>query len=258
MAIKPKRDPIGPVDPGLHKLGFQRIKPIRIKRIAMEVSAETKAGKTRLILTMTPPVAILNFDRSLNDILPEFPDVDLIVKDFSQKYSEGEVVGQAQAEMLEREFGAAYRALLDNKHVRSIGIDKGTTLWEVMRYAEWGKITNIKAHHYVPVNARMRRYMSAYLSHDKNLIVTHDTKEEWLDEKPTGRMLVDGFKYTPSLMQVNASMWREKEGDREFKMLITGCGTNADLVGWEFVNADIDFKKIAPMVMDDTSAADWR
>lgn len=257
------RDPIGPVDPSLVKLGFSRIKPNRIKRIGMEVSGDTKCGKTHLIMTMTEPIAIINFDRSLQDILPEFPGVDLIVKDFSDMYGEIEDSTNPQARMTkakaaEAQFAAALKGLFEHRHVRSIAVDKGTTLWELIRVAEWGNISNIKAHHYVPVNARMRAYMSMYMAHDKNFLVTHDTKEEWVNEKPTGRQLVDGFKYTSSLMQVNASMWRDKDGDRDFKMEITGCGTNAELVGWEFVGADVNWKKIAPMVLDDTVAADWK
>jgi hypothetical protein len=224
----------------------------------MESSGDTKSGKTRLIFTMPEPIAIVNFDRSLQDILPEFPDKDFVVMDFSERYAGAEDANQAQAKMLEKEFAAGLRGLFEHRHVKSIAVDKGTTLWEVVRVAEWGRISNIKAHHYVPVNARMRAYMSWYIAHNKNFMVTHDAKEEWVNEKPTGRMLVDGFKYTSSLMQVNVIMSREKDGDRDFVLEVTGCGTNADLVGWEFKGEDIDFKKIALKAMDDTLPSDWR
>jgi len=255
--MKPKGNPIGIVDPDLARLGFVRIKPVRQKRISMEVSGPTKTGKTRLILTMTEPIGILNTDRSLQDILPEFPNVDLIVKDFSDKFTPGEALTQKQAKLLEREFASAYQGLLEHKHVRSIGVDKWTTIWEVARYAEFG-VASMRAHHYVPVNLRMRGYASGYQGHDKNVLLVQDVKEEWIGEKSTGRLIIDGFKYTPGLMQVNASMRREEGDDREFVLGITGCGLNADLVGYEFKGKSVDFKKIAPMVLLDTTASDWK
>ena len=43
-----------------------------------------------------------------------------------------------EAEQAEREFADCYVALLEDPLVRSVGIDKGTTLWEVLRYAQFG------------------------------------------------------------------------------------------------------------------------
>lgn len=260
MIKKKKKGPIQGVDPDLADLGFKRIKPVRRTRISMEVSSKTKAGKTRLTLTMTEPIGILNTDRALEDILPEFPNVDVIVKDFSQKIAPGEKLNQAQAKLLEAEFDEAYQALMEHKHIRSVSVDKWTTIWEVARFAEFG-VASVKAHHYVPVNLRMRGYASRYQEHNKNVLFLQDMKEEWVGDKPTGRFIVDGFKYTPGLVQVNAFMWREEETDAEdqgFRLKITGCGLNAELVGWEFKNEGIDFRKIASMVLVDTKASDWR
>lgn len=260
-----KTNPFGAVDPALAKLGFSRIKPVRKRRISVEVSSKTKGGKTRFGLTGPQPVGILNTDRSLDDILPEFPDVDVIVKDFSNKFVPGEELSQNEAKALEADFARAYRALYEARGVRTIMVDKWTTLWEVARYAEFGK-ASVKAHHYVPVNLRMRGYLGMFQQHDKNLILTQDVKEEWIGEKPTGRWIVDGFKYTPGMMQVNAFMWREETGDREFMMRIDGCSLNAELVGWEFSSGDesplkygaISWASVATMVMPDTKVSDWQ
>jgi hypothetical protein len=251
-----KSNPIGAVDPELAKLGFKRLKARRIPRISMEVSGKTKGGKTHLMMTMTEPIGIINTDRALDDILPEFPDVDFVLKDLSPMFAPGQELGQKEAQLIEREFSRAYDGLLGNRHVRSIGIDKWTAMWEVARYAEFGR-ASVKAHHYVPVNMRMRGYLMKYQSHDKNLLLLQDVKEEWINEKPTGRYIVDGFKYTPGLMQVNAFAYREEEGNRLFKLQITGCGLNSDLMGWEFEGDGVDWHKIAPMVLPDTKASDW-
>lgn len=249
----------GPVDPALAKLGFTRIKPVRIKRITMEVSGLTKTGKTRLGLTMPQPIGLINTDRSLTDVLPEFPNVDVSVIDLSGMFNEGEELSQGQAKAIEQKFSAAYRALLAHPRVRSVVVDKWTAMWEVARYAEFGK-ASVKAHHYVPVNLRMRGYLTAVQNTAKNVLLIQDTKEEWINEKPTGRLIVDGFKYTPSLVQVNAQMRRESPADEDagFRLAITGCGVNADLMGWEFENEDINWPKIGSMALTDTKMSDWK
>lgn len=255
MAVK--TNPMKGVDPALAKLGFNRIKPVRKKRLSMDVKGKTKSGKSRLIFQMPQPIGILNFDRSLDDLIAEFPDVDVIVKDMSHMISPGEALTQQEAQAIEAEFKKGYDALLNHQHVRSVGIDKGTTLWEVARYAEFGS-ASARAHHYVAVNLRMRGYLLAYQQHMKNVVITHDLKEEYVDEKPTGRMIIDGFKYTESLMQVNTTMWREEKDDREFKLRIDGCALNAGVVGEELEDDNITFGQIALLVLEDTQPSDWR
>lgn len=250
-----KTNPMKGVDPSLSKLGFSRIKPVRRKRISMEVSGKTKTGKTRLALTMTPPIGLINTDRSLEDILPEFPDVDLVVKDLGPMFSPGQPLSQKQAQQIEAQFSSAYDALLES-HVRSIVVDKFTTIWEVARFAEFG-VASVKAHHYVPVNLRMRGYIGKFQQHDKNLLLIHEVKEEWKNEQPTGRWIVDGFKYTPGLVQVNGFMDRE-EGGGDFILSITGCALNAELVGWDFKGEDVNWPNLASMVMPETKKGDWQ
>lgn len=254
-----KTNPIGAVDPALVKMGFTRIRPrTGPKRMSMEVSGKTKAGKTRLILKSTPPIGVLNTDRSLKDLLEldEFADLDLVVKDFSGIFTPGEQLSQAEAKALESDFARSYRQLYESKVIRSIGISKWTTLWEVARFAEFG-VASMKAHHYVPVNLRMRGYLGMFDRGGKNLILEQDVKEEWVGDKPTGRFIIDGFKYTPGLVQVNAQMWRE-DGGGDFVLGITGNALDGSLVGMEFRNDDIDFKKIASYAVPGTTIKDWR
>jgi len=252
-----KTNPLAGVDPVLAKLGFTRIKPTKRNWFSMEVSGKTKTGKSRLSLKMTEPIGILNTDRSLLDVLEEdeFKAVDFVVKDFSQKIAPGEELDQRQAQMLEREFASGYQGLMEHKLMRSVSIDKWTTIWEVARYAEFGK-ASVKAHHYVPVNLRMRRYASLYQEHNKNVMFIEDVKEEWVAEKSTGRWIVDGFKYTPSLVQVNAVMGRDE--DLDFYLEITGSGLNTSVVGTKLYNDEIDFKRLALMVLPNTLPGDWK
>jgi len=251
-----KVNPMRGVDPSLAKLGFKRIKPVRRKCISMEVNGKTKSGKTRLCLTMPEPVGFINTDRSLQDILPEFPDLDIVLMDLAPMFAPGEPLNQGLARDIERKFATAYAGLWESG-VKSIVVDKFTTMWEVARFAEFG-VASVKAHHYVPVNMRMRGYIMKYQQYEKNLLLVHEVKEEWVNEKSTGRWIVDGFKYTPGLMQVNASMEREEDGDRDFTLTVTGCGLDADLTGKVFTNDEINFKEVAMKALPDTLPGDWK
>lgn len=251
-----KVNPIGQVDLELARLGFKRLDPTRRRRISMELSGKTKTGKTRFGLTMTEPIGILNTDRALDDILPEFPHTDLVVKDLSDMFPVGEALSDKEAKLIEAEYARGYNGLMEHKHVRSVMVDKWNTMWEVARFAEFGR-ASVKAHHYVPVNLRMRGYLLKFQQHDKNLLLIQDVKEEWLNDKPTGRWVVDGFKYTSGLVQVNLFMSRDE--NKVFHMEVQGCGLNADLVGWDFTDKMINFKQnLAPMVLADTDPKDWR
>jgi hypothetical protein len=255
--VRGKSNPIGPVDPALAKLGFQRVRTDRKKRIIAELGGKTKTGKSRFGLTLTEEIGVLNTDRSLEDLLPEFPEVRVVVKDLSGMFDPGKELNQKEAVLIQSEFDRGYRALLASPRIKSVMVDKWNTVWEVVRYAAFGR-ASVKPHHYVAVNMQMRGYLAMAQQSDKNVLLIQDLKEEWVNEKPTGRWVVDGFKYTGGLAQLNLVASRDEEGGRDFHLEVTGCGTNAALVGWDFKNEKINFREnVAKLVLPDTEAKDW-
>jgi len=239
-------------------LGFERPRRTRQRRQCWLGAGKTKTGKTRFGLTFPGPIAVLSFDRAIEDVLHEVPGADVVVKDFTRSFKLGEPMTQAQAQAVEAEFAKAYLGALEHKDIRTVMIDKGTTLWEIMRYAEWGKIDHVKAHHYVGVNSRMRRYLLAFQDSTKNVYIVDDVKEEWDDNgKPTGQFKREGFKHTPGLVQVCASFERVEKG-KDFFMTLEECALNSSLIGWKFEGPEIDFRQIAGMVMTDSVAEDWK
>lgn len=251
-----RKDPIGAVDSRLKVLGFTRIKAVRKAKLSMDARGRTKSGKSRLMLTMPEPIGILNFDRSLETLLSEegFKNKDVVVKDLTKFIRPGEKLTRSEAQKAEAEFAEAYRALLSHPKIKSVGVDKGTTLWEIMRFAEFGQ-ASAKAHHYVPVNLRMRGYLMMPEDHNKNVIFLHDLKEEWAGEKPTGRWVADGFKYASSLVQENVDLYRDDDGD--FVLKLQGSALDGTAVGTEWYGEDIDFVKIAAQITD-TLPSEWR
>lgn len=222
----------------------------------MLVSGKTKVGKSRFGLTMPGPIAVINFDRSLIDLLPQFPKKDILLLDLSGEYAGG--LDAAKAKRLESAFAKAWETALSSPEVRSVMVDKTSTLWEIVRWAEFGKIDRVMPHHYVPVNTRMRSYIAAVIASDKNVLLIDDSKEEWVNEKPTGRLVRDGFKHADSLVQISASMDRRvRDEGKPFVMTIDTCSMNAELVGWEFEDANINFAEVASMAVPDSNREDW-
>lgn len=236
----------------LSSLGFKRpeFKPVR--RLSMLAYGKTKTGKSRFGLTMPGPIAVINFDRALTDLLPQFPKKKILLLDLSGEYAGG--LNQKKAERLEAQFAAAWAEALKSKEVRSVMVDKTSTLWEIVRWAEFGKIDHVKPHHYVPVNSRMRSYISSVIDSDKNVLMIDDTKEEWVNEKPTGRFVRDGFKHSDSLVQISLQFERK---DKTFTTTVDSCAMNADLAGWEFEDENINFPELATMAVPDSNREDW-
>ena len=213
-------------------------------------SGKIKTGKTRFGLTFPGPIAVINFDRQIEDLIAEFPDVDVVVKRLEQSPWGAT---QAEAQALEMDFSRALKAAHANPHIRTVMIDKVTTLWELVRFAEFGKLAGVRPRNYEAANLRMRGYLSLYQASGKNAYYVEDVKDEWLDDKPTGRVIRDGFKQSAGIAQVVVSFDRE---GKSFGMAFDEC-INSTLIGTRFNGEDINFKGLAPLVMPEIDPAVW-
>jgi hypothetical protein len=232
--------------------GFKKPTYKRKARLITLVYGLTKTGKTRFALTAPAPIAFINFDRSLEDVLPDFKGLDIGIADYSDDLG---VLDQAAATKVMARFQTDYAAALADPRVKTVVVDKLTTLWEVMRWARLGKVTQVRPHHYTQVNQEMRQYMLMPQATDKNVIFIEDVKEEWLNEKSTGRMVRDGFKHGSTLVQLELEFTRnEDEIDMEedelgFHAIIKGSSVSAAMVGFDFEGDQIDFKFIAEALL---------
>lgn len=279
------------------------------RRIILAVDALDKAGKTRFGFTAPKPILYLDLDIGREGVVDQFKHPLIVVsKPFvfrslesmfapenKNKASDDIAMEKALPE-LER-FRRTYLAGLREPIVRYRGkplrartiiIDTGTEVWELLRLCEFGKLTQVKPHHYAAVNGMMRDLVRAGFDSDVNVIWLHKLKGEWAQAadgkaNKTGTLERQGFGDMAFLVQANALLyraptagrdkpWRWKAGealqefpvekraetkDLGFRFRIGNSRHDPSLEGLELQNEMIDFKTIAQMMVPDSTEADW-
>lgn len=246
--------------------GYTLAKATTLRRLVVGVEAMEKEGKTTFALTAPDPIAVINMDVGMEGVVDKWVKKKKVwvatigyrdVKDPKEWVRARDTMEQA------------YLDALADKDTRTLVMDTGTEVWELERLAEFGKIDHIKPHHYGPVNARMRDLIKRVYDTGKNLIILHKMKEQYVDDKATGRMIRSGFGDMPYIMQVNVRLWRRSKeekkkkggepvkGDLTFGLTVLDCRQNAELTGEVLEEPMNDFATLATMVYPDTKEEDW-
>jgi len=214
------------------------------------VQGPDKSGKTTFACTAPGPVLLVNTDQGDEGVITpaKFPGKDIYIVDICPG-TEFVALGQeAKAEEAFETFKEAYRWGLN--HCNTIVWDKADHIWELARLVILGRLTNIRPHHYTEVNNTFRYLIKEADSvKNVNLILIHNLKEEWIDEKFTGRLVRAGFKETGGLVQTSVTT---NFSDGEFGGTIDFCRQNMDLCGEELTGIGFDFENLLELVFGDS------
>jgi hypothetical protein len=233
--------------------GFTRANSVMKRRLIMSVEALEGAGKTRFALTTPAPIALINLDEGLEGLVEPFQERKAIYVASVKLTTSGkreEIIGAAEKELAKVETN--YQTAL--KQARSIIIDTGTELWELLRLSAFGRLDKVMPHQYAEPNQMMTRLIKQAYDSDANLIITHRLKPEWVNDKKTGAYEFSGMKDVPFLVQCHARMWRDEDG---YHLRVGKCRQNASIVGLELTNGMIDFQTLASFVFPDSEPKDW-
>jgi hypothetical protein len=233
--------------------GFTRANGVLKRRLILSIEALEGVGKTRFTLTAPAPIAFLNFDYGLEGVIEKFQvDKAIYVAAIKLDFQgdKDRIIRAAEDEL--KKFEINYQTAL--RQARTIVIDTGTELWELMRLAAFGKLSQVLPHHYAPVNQEMTRLIKLAYESEVNLILTHKLKEQWINDKKTGLYEFAGNKDIPSLVQCHARLWSDPDG---FHLQVGKCRQNVQCVGLELRNEMIDFATLATFVFPDTTHGDW-
>lgn len=235
-------------------------------RLIMSVMGKEKEGKTHFALTAPGPVGYLNLDKGYEGVGNKFETEKEIYKsDYNIQLPRRGTNMDAVAGLLAPFWEDALEDVayaLDN--YRTSIVDTGTELWELCRIARFGKLDQVKPHHYGPVNREFRDqiYGSAYNS-DCNLIVLHKLKAEYLNDKKTGNYERSGFSDTGFVVQTEVLCYRvgvdERDGadDLGFRLLVQSCRQNPAIEGEILQGPMLNFPFLATMIFPDTQISDW-
>ena len=135
--------------------GFTRANGAVQRRLILSIEALEGVGKTRFTLTAPGPIAFLNFDYGLEGVVERSSyEKAIYVASIKLDFQGGkDQIDHAPPRRELQKFETNYQTAL--KQARTIVIDTGTELWELMRLAAFGKLTQVMPHHYAPVNQEM-------------------------------------------------------------------------------------------------------
>lgn len=249
----------------LTDIGFTPLDPTIHPRLIMSVGGREKNGKTHFAMTAPGPIALFNLDMGDEGVVHKFLK-DKIIFNYEievPKVKLNEGVNKAkknEAADIWDKFNAAYAVAL--KEARTVVIDTATELWELLRIARFGQLTQVMPYQYGPVNAEFRDVIrAAFKSVGTNVIFLHKVKAVYINDKRTGDYERAGFGDTGYLVQINAMMHRLDIGaDRnttDFAIKVEDCRQNANLMGQTLSGPMCTFPMVAQLALPDTKVEDW-
>jgi len=224
------------------------------KRIVLSLEGMDKTGKTHFALTAPDPIALFNFDIGLEGVVHKFADKEILVSDVRVAKTGGEDMWEKAWDAFRKMFTDAIR----HPDIRTVVIDNGTEMWELLRLARLHKLTKVMPHQYTEVNEEFRELMrTEVFESNKNVIFVHKVKQQWVNDKFTGKYERAGFKDIGYLVQLNALSWWDDD-EQEFVMTVVNSRHDPALIGAELRGPMLNFPTLATMIFPGTRAKEWR
>jgi hypothetical protein len=259
-------------------------------RLIASVSGLEKQGKNHFAFTAPGPIACLSFDTGTEGVIEKFrkgfgdnKPKDIYLADYDVNLPGGadlkQIADAAQAIWVK--FRKDYEWAIRN--ARTVVADTGTEIWEILRIARFGKLTQVMPHQYGPVNAEFRKLVKlAFDVKNVNAIWLHKLKAEY-DTKTvvvagqtkevsnkTGKLVRSGFGDIPFLVQFNAVVHRDSElrdwdpgkssfrlhpvpratDDNGFRLTVLDSRHNGELSGTVLEGELLNFPQLAALALD--------
>lgn len=280
-----------PSDIGLKSAHFAAASVEITPRIIANIEGLEKAGKSTFTMTAPDPIIIFNLDRGLEGIaqhalgsgkkvivagldqgkgkMPAYfflkPKPPGKSKDLSYVRSYVQEVADRSRDVW-RQFKEDYEEAL-NSEARTIVIDTGTAAYELARYAAFGKLSQVKPHHYGPLKQEFQGLVHRGYDFDKNVLWIHRLKPEWADtidkqgEKTsvkTGRLERAGYSDMGYEVQSNVRVQKtvDKKRGTRYSATILDCRLNQGLDGLDLEDDMCNFSYFAATVFG-TNPSEW-
>lgn len=241
-------------------VGFKPLDSTIHPRIIMALSGPQRFGKTHFALTTPGPIAYFNIDMGDEGVTDKFADQKKIYN-FPMDVPTGDNMQEIARESW-ASFVPAYDLAL--KEMRSIVIDTASELWEILRIARFGKLTEIMPYQYTPVNAEFKDlFHKAKHTTSTNVIFLHRVKVEYANNQPTGNLVPAWYNKTAYEVQLVGTMRRyERNVDEgreatEFRLFIDDSRHNASLINMELPGIMSNFPAMAQTVIPKSKPEDW-
>ncbi len=287
----------------------QDIKPRR--RLILGVDGREKHGKTNFCFTAPDPIVYFDFNLGTEGVVEKhmkdrhiLKSRPFVVRTPDAVAEDDAAAGKAEEKHWEAEWDRFHDAYIEalttpvlrwqNKvaDARSIIIDTGTEMYELLRLAKFKKIMQVASYFYRKTNAIMLDLIKHAMDNEVNVIFTHKLKAEWAKGKgdeakqaKTGVYERQGWEEMAHAVQANVfcyrapqedaqdQRWRIKVGTGEphdwmaeardantlgFRLRVLDSRHNPNLNGFELQDEMITFPKLAAMIVEDSVEEDWQ
>lgn len=245
--------------------GFTRAKVGVIQpRLILSIQGPGKTGKTNFSLTSDrEPILYVNLNKGDEGVIGKFvaggveiwrmdlPRGRFLIEERLVAGSKGAMEAAAkEAKEAWDKFSKGIRKVRDTGG--TIILDTASELWELLRLARLGKLDQVKPHHYGPVNAEYEAvWQMALDTPNLSLIAIHELRDEYVNEKFTGKRKISGYKRTEYLAQVMVEMYKTGVGeDRVWGCRIIECRHNPEMEWEELEDSLCNFPTLRDMVLD--------
>lgn len=215
------------------------------RRLIASVWGNDKQGKSHFALTAPGPMVYINIDNGLEGVVEQFmSQKNILLCDIH--FTED----KASAEAAWGKFKGAYDGGLMNPAVRTVVIDTGTRLWELVRLKHFGQLSGVMPTRYEKPNAEFNSSVldAAYKS-DKNVILLHKSGKEYINNTYTGGQEIKCYSDTGGAVQLNVKVYRDgKNGP--FGLIVENSRHNKNVAGLELVEPMCSFPFLAAEVFN--------
>lgn len=261
--ISIKRGGTGGAGDGWH--GFEDITVSDVRNLSLELIGPEQTGKTLIGFSMPDPTAYFNMDRNEEAVVasPAFKArlSKKTIKQMTFEIPKGLVANAKLQTIAEAERDRClsnWTWACESDKFRSIFMDVGTDFWELWRYAEFGQESS-RARNYGPLNSQFSAMLRMPRKCGKNLIITNRTKDLWKDDKPTGKIIRDGFKNTGYAMHATIETMRDEYDN--FSIQLRDVRHDPALNGKVFtpddLGGELSFAMIACQIIEGSTPDEW-
>lgn len=242
-----------------------------VRRLMVSTEGLEGTGKTEFLLSTPDPLFILNYDDGLEGVVEKHLGTKVIgvhtvrLSPVIDKSKDGALLSHVQR---------IWEDACKDPGVRTVGIDTGPNLWEHIRRAEFGRLEKVPPVLYTGANACFRWFIDMAFLNNKNLVVTHFMKDEYVRgtkkvkgedtevELRTGKKIRAGFSNMEYRIQVNLRHLKDpdvREVPDKFSIQVLKCRPNTNVEGMVLEGAlgECSFPMLAQYVFPDSTMEDW-
>jgi hypothetical protein len=257
------------LDAPLIKAGFVVPHIPKTQRIVVCTKAKDKCGKTHWAMTAPGPIAVVGLDTGTKEVAAKFLGQKQLICAYHKVTGRLNDISKTR-DIAEKEWETVKESLIaatDHPKIRTLVVDTGTEVHELLRLARFGKLEQVLPHHYGPVNKEMRDLVKrAYEREDLNVVWIHKVKKQYKQNRKgedswTGEYDMAGYADIPYLVDVTLEhYWVSPTEDApgRFGARVTGVGRQTpDVCGLELEGDMCTFPVLANMLYPDVDPAWW-